>query len=350
VLKEGGFVGVTVRVRDGNRTIHARAGEAELDTGRPVPYGANLRVGSVTKAFVATVVLQLVAEGRLSLDDTVERWLPGVVSGNGNDGGRITVRNLLQHTSGVYNYTRDRDLFPAVYSAQGYHRHRFRHYTAEELVAASVRHPPDLPPGTAHRYSNTNYVLAGMVIERVTGRTWRAEVRDRIIRPLRLTGTSLPGDDPALPVPHARGHHRFAEDGGGAWTDTTLFNGTGADASGDLVTTPRDVNRFLTALLTGRLLRPAELDEMRRTEPMPQEPGRSVGLGLETTPLSCGGFYWHHGGDALGYSSENGVTTDGRRAVTVTVNSVDEVDGQAQEAVWARMRSLIDRALCAPGP
>ncbi|GAB2610976.1 hypothetical protein GCM10027168_49840 [Streptomyces capparidis] len=213
------------------------------------------------------MLLRLVGDGGLSLDDTVERWLPGVVRGNGNDGGRITVRHLLQHTSGGYNCTRDRDLFPAVHSARRYHRHRFRHYTAEELVAASVRHPPDFPPGTAHRHSNTDYVLAGMVIERVTGRTWRAEVRDRIIRPLRLTGTSLPGDDPTPPAPHTRGHHRFAEDGGGAWTDTTLFNGTGADAAGDLVTTPRDVNRFPTALLTGRLPRPAQPDEMRRTEP-----------------------------------------------------------------------------------
>ncbi|MEU8475800.1 MULTISPECIES: serine hydrolase domain-containing protein [Streptomyces] len=344
-VHRAGAVGAAAVLDTASGTATAHSGTADTRTGRPMRPDDHYRAGSTLKTFIATVVLQLVGEGRLSLSDPVEKWLPGVVSGNGNDGRRITVRMLLQHTSGVPNVTRLPELLPALYSADGYYRNRFRHYTAEELVAAAMRHPPDFEPGTGYRYSNTGYLIAGMIIEKVTGHGWRTEVRDRLIRPLRLTGTSLPGDTPVLPAPYAHGYHSYAGGGGGP-VDTTLFNGTAADAAGDLVTTPHDVNRLFTALLTGRLLRPAELDEMRRTVPMPGEPGRSVGLGLETTPLSCGGFYWHHGGNALGYSSENGVTTDGRRAVTVATNSFDEADEARQDAADRAVKELIDNALC----
>ncbi|MEU5106298.1 serine hydrolase domain-containing protein [Streptomyces sp. NPDC021354] len=339
-----GAVGAAAVLDTPSGTVGAHAGQADLRTGAPMRADAHYRAGSTVKTFVATVALQLVGEGRLSLDDTVDRWLPGVVSGHGNDGRRITVRQLLQHTSGLRGYTSVREVFPAGYSARGYYENRFRHYTAEELVDGATRYPPNSTPGAAYRYSNTNYVVVGMIVERVTGHPWRAEVRDRIIRPLKLTGTTLPGDRPYLPAPYAHGYHTYAEDG--RRVDTTIFNSTAADASGDLVTTPHDINRFFTTLLTGRLLRPAEFAEMRRTVPIPDDPGRGAGLGLETTPLSCGGFYWHHGGNALGYSSENGVTTDGRRAVTVSTNSFDEADTARQERADKAVKALIDHALC----
>ncbi|MGC0379331.1 serine hydrolase domain-containing protein [Streptomyces sp. SAI-229] len=349
-LEEAGYVGVSVEVRDGRHRVRARAGEAEPGSGRPVPCGAALRAASTTKAVVATVVLHLIAEGRLSLDDTVERRLPGVVTGNGNDGNRVTVRHLLQHTSGIHSCTSVRDLFPAGYSARGYYDNRFRHYTAAELVAGAMRWPPRFEAGTGYAYSHTDYVLAGMITERVTGRAWRHEVRDRIIRPLALTGTSLPADDPRPPSPYAHGYHTYAEDG--RRVDTTLFDSTAADASGALVTTPEDVNRFFTALIGGRLLGPDEPAGMQRTRAVPDEPGRGYGPGLERTPLSCGGFYWHHGGNALGHAGENGVTADGRRAVTVSTNSFDTFGGERQDRIDEAMRNLIDRALCdgRPGP
>ncbi|MBI0296930.1 beta-lactamase family protein, partial [Streptomyces sp. PRKS01-29] len=142
-LEDAGFIGITVEVRDGRRRIHARAGEAELNTGRPMPYGAHYRAASVTKSFVATVVLQLVAEGRLALSDPVDRWLPGLVSGNGNDGRRITVRNLLQHTSGIHNYSYSEDTGD---SAADFERTRFDHVSPEQVVAGAMKHRPDFPP------------------------------------------------------------------------------------------------------------------------------------------------------------------------------------------------------------
>ncbi|GAB2610984.1 serine hydrolase domain-containing protein [Streptomyces capparidis] len=351
VLKEGGFVGVTVRVRDGNRTIHARAGEAELGTGRPVPHGANLRVGSVTKAFVATVVLQLVAEGRLSLDDTVERWLPGVVSGNGNDGGRVTVRNLLQHTSGIHNYGLEEDNGD---TAADFERTRFDHVDPERMVAGAMRHRPDFPPAPADdpepdwNYSNPGYILAGMIIEKATGRPWAEEVHDRIIRPLGLTGTHDPGDDPYLEPPHAHTYHLFP--GSATRTDTTARNLSWAGAAGALVGTERDVDRFFTALLGGRLLPPAQLAEMRRTVSVGEDfqlgfPGLRYGLGLMQQPLTCGGDSWGHGGDLEGFTVRPGVSEDGRRSVVVVANGTGGGDEQLLRAERT-VRSLVDRALC----
>ncbi|WP_328907586.1 beta-lactamase family protein [Streptomyces sp. NBC_00234] len=351
VLQEGGFVGISVRVRDGARTLHARAGEAELHTGRPVPRGAEFRIASVTKTFVATVMLQLAAEGSLSLDDTVEHWLPGVVKGKGNDGSRITVRNLLQHTSGLYNYGPEED---SGNTAADFERTRFDHMDPEQMIAGAVGHRPDFPPAPADdpepdwNYSNPGYVLAGMIIEKATGQPWAEEVRDRIIRPLGLTGTYSPGDDPYLKSPHAHTYHRFP--GPAGWTDTTARNTSWAGAAAALVGTERDVDRFFTALLGGRLLPPAQLAEMRRTVPVGERfdvgfPGLRYGLGLMRQPLTCGGQSWGHGGDLEGNTVRTGFTADGSRSVVVAANGTG---GEEQLLAAERaVRSLVDRALCA---
>ncbi|MGW9207008.1 serine hydrolase domain-containing protein [Embleya sp. NPDC055664] len=353
-VRAAGTIGVTVHYTarptpGGPTTVRtARSGEAELHTGRPLPPNGHYRTGSTTKTFVATVALQLVAEGRLRLDSPIETWLPGLVRGNGNDGRRITLRHLLQHTSGIPGYTALPAAVPALYSARGYLENRFRHYRAEDLVAAALTLPSRFEPGSSWAYSNTNYLLVGLIIREVTGRSWGEEVRDRIIRPLGLHDTRVPGDDPYLPRPHAQAQHTFAGDT--RPTDTTVLNHTVADASGAIHGTPSDIDRFFVALLSGRLLGPAELAEMQRTHPIPDEPGRGYGLGLESTELSCGGRYWQHGGDDLGFSSENGVTGDGSRAVLVVRNGVDENDEAGGARVDAATRALIDHALCAPDP
>ncbi|MGX7672229.1 serine hydrolase domain-containing protein [Plantactinospora sp. DSM 117369] len=338
-----GITGVQGLARDGVRDSYARAGIADLATDAPVPRDGYFRMGSNTKTFAAVLVLQLVGEGRLRLDDTVDRWLPGVVAGNGNDGRRITVRQLLQHTSGLYNYTRD---LPGLSSAEGYARHRFDHYEPEELVALAMAHPPMFAPGTSWDYSNTNYILAGMLIERVTGRSWAAELRDRILRPLRLTETSTPGDRAHLPGPHARGYQQWEP--GGPLDDTTLFNTTMAYTAGDLVSTPSDLVRFWQALQQGRLLAPAQLAEMRRTvlaETFQDFlPGARYGLGIMWAPNACGG-YWSHGGDVPGMSTVNGVTTDGRRAIVLSLTTQLAGD-EAALAVLRRADGIVADALC----
>jgi D-alanyl-D-alanine carboxypeptidase len=153
----------------------AASGLADLRTGRPMRPGLNYRVASVTKPLVATVVLQLVAEGRLSLSDTVERWLPGILP----YGDQVSIRQLLNHTSGVPEY-----LLVPLLELYGSRQGRFRSWTPRELVALVADQPPLFPPGTTYSYSNTNYVLAGLIVEAATGRTLGQELKRRIIRPL----------------------------------------------------------------------------------------------------------------------------------------------------------------------
>ncbi|MEU7905016.1 serine hydrolase domain-containing protein [Actinoplanes sp. NPDC049118] len=342
-LHDLGITGVQGLVRVGGDTTRARAGVGDLERGTPVPLDGHFRMGSNTKTFVSVVVLQLVGEGRLSLDDTVERWLPGTVAGNGNDGRRITVRNLLQHTSGLYNYTRD---IAALGSREAYLAHRFDHYDAEDLVALATKHEPDFAPGTRWDYSNTNYILAGMIIERVTGRSWATEVRARVLRPLGLRRTSEPGDRPSLPAPYAKGYQQWAP--GGALTDTTLFNPTVADAAGSLITTPTDLARFWQALQDGHLLKPRQLAQLHETVLADtfQDfiPGARYGLGIMFIPNRCGG-YWSHGGDVLGMSTANAVSTDGDRVAVLSL-STQLADEEAARAVYGRTFRLMDDVIC----
>jgi D-alanyl-D-alanine carboxypeptidase len=350
-----GAPGVLVDVRTPRRTIKVRAGYGNVTNKTPVPWNARFRIGSLTKTFVAATVLQLVGEGRLSLDTTVEELLPGVVRGNGNDGRRITVRQLLQHTSGLHNYTQD---LPVLLSLEGFQKHRFDTVTMQQAVGLALRHEPDFAPGAAWSYSNTGYMLAGMIIEAVSGRTWQEEVRRRIVRPLGLTQTVLPGTRVDIPRPHAIGYERFPGPGAtpedpkyGEAIDATLQNPSWGGPAGDMISTTRDGQRFLRALIGGKLLRPAELAEMQRTVPTNEAwqsilPGVRYGLGLMWIRNSCGGS-WSHGGDIMGFMTRNGISPDGRRSVMVTINT-DSL--QRRPGVPAPVgdvtTKLIDNALC----
>lgn len=342
-LHEWGVTGVQAMLRDGRHTTWVRAGVRDLRSGAPVPHNGYFRMGSNTKTFAAVIVLQLVAEGELSLADTVEQWLPGVVTGNGNDGSQITVRQLLQHTSGLYNYTND---VAALASADAFFADRFDTYEPEELVAIAMKHEPEFPPGEQWDYSNTNYILAGMIIEEVTGRSWSTEVYHRITRPLGLRQTYSPGAWPFLRRPHATGYHQFEPDG--QLLDTTAFNPTVAYAAGDLVTTAADLTRFWQALFGGELLPTAQQAELESTVLAGtfQDiwPGARYGLGVMWLPDGCGG-HWSHGGDVPGMSTVNGVTPDGDRAAVISL-STQFADDEQLIAVYQRSEALIEDSLC----
>ncbi|MFD7459281.1 MULTISPECIES: serine hydrolase domain-containing protein [unclassified Streptomyces] len=344
-LRDAGVTGVAVRLETPRGVTTVRSGVGDLDSRRPVPKAGYVRFGSTTKTFVATVALQLVGEKRLSLDQTVEQLLPGVVSGAGNDGRTITVRDLLQHTSGLPDYVYD--VFPEP-SAQTYFANRWRSYRPEQLVALAMRHEPAFPAGTRWAYSNTNYVLAAMIIEKVTGRTWEQQVHERILSPLGLRQTDTPGTDPFLPHPHASNYQQFAVDG--PLADTTIpYRPFDSGADGSMTGTARDLNRFFAALAGGKLLERAELAVMRATVPVPQDSGHpagtEAGLGLFFTPLSCGSGYIGHGGSGFGYVIRSATTTDGRRTVTVSAHS-RSADPQSAARQEDALNDLIDHALC----
>lgn len=339
-----GVTGVQARlVTSDGRNLTATSGVADLTDRRPVPQDGHFRIASVTKAFVATVILQLSGDHSLSLDDSVERWLPGVVSGNGNDGRAITIRQLLQHTSGIH------DDYPDYTSAEDFYRHRYDTYTPEQTVARAMRHRPDFQPGKHWRYGNTGYVLLGLIIERVTGHPWHEEVRDRIVRPLGLDHTFWPGTSPTLPQPHAETYQRFKADE--PLVDVTEQVGSGTNGEAGLVSTTADLNRFFRALLGGRFLPPAQLTHMKRTIRVSKEfkqfmPGARDGLGLFSRPLSCGGVYWGHEGGDSGWISAAGVTADGRRSVTVSLSGVLTDSADDVLRVAQAESKLIDDALC----
>jgi D-alanyl-D-alanine carboxypeptidase len=327
-----GAPGALAEVTDGHRRTVLTSGTADPATGAPVPPASRFRIGSMTKMFVATVMLQLAAEHRVALDAPVARYLPGLIRGHGNDGRAITVRELLQHTSGLPDYL-------DYLSPQQVVAHPLTHYDPRQLLALALAHPPLFRPGTSWSYSNTNYVVAGMLIEKVTGHPYGAEIGRRIIRPLGLRGTSVPVDRPVIPGPHP---HGYARPGSSGLVDVTRVNPSVAGASGAMVSTGTDMNRFLAALLGGRLLPPAELRAMMTTRPEGDSSGDAYGLGLQSTPLPCGGRYWGHDGGILGFETMSGATTGGRQ-VTVMAN-LDPGETGAQNTDLQR---AVATALCA---
>ncbi|MGW7096257.1 serine hydrolase domain-containing protein [Streptomyces sp. NPDC054874] len=316
----------TVQDRN-NRTRTYTAGVGDLTTGAPVPVDGQVRIGSNTKSFVAVVVLQLVAERRVSLDAFVDTYLPGLVRGRGIDGRRITVRHLLQHTSGLPEYT----------SHLG---DDARYYDPRELLATALRHPADSDPGKTWKYSNTNYVLAGLIVQKVTGHTLADEIDRRVIQRIGLRHTYFPAPGEAtVREPHPRGYHRGPD---GPLRDITEMDPSWAWAAGQMISTNSDLNRFFGALLTGRLLPAAQLARMRSTVPAEATfgPGARYGLGLVSRPLPCGGLSWGHGGSFPGYETRGGVTTDGRAAhITVT----EQLTGETARRTLER---AVDTALC----
>lgn len=198
VQRSGDIPGLVADFDDNGREIRARDGVARLGGKQKMPWNGEFRIASTTKTFVATVALQLVDEGKLSLDDTVEKWLPGLIKGNGNDGSKITVRELLGQTSGLYNYLEDPDLLGDL--AQNIDKYRYDVTPPEEWVRIAMKHRPEFAPGTQWKYSNTNYVVAAMIIQRVTGQPWDVEVEHRIIAPLSLRHTYSTGGNPSRPA------------------------------------------------------------------------------------------------------------------------------------------------------
>jgi len=312
-----GVPGVTVTARDRRGDWSATAGVGDLGTGTPRSPQDHYRVGSITKTFVATVLLQLEAEGRLSLDDTVEKWLPGLVRGNGHDGRAITLRQLLNHTSGVFSYGDDRGFKETYMLKDGFLKHRYDRRTPQDLIAIAMSHRPRFVPGTSWSYSNTNYALAALVIEKATGHAYGVEVHRRIVAPLGLKGTQAPGTSPTLPTPSGRAYSKLAETTTGPTYDVTELNPALAFGSGDIVSTSADLGRFYSALLRGRLLPPAQLKEMKTTVPETAIPNAQYGLGLGDVTLSCGVHVWGHTGDIHGSSSMAVTTADGRHTLAV---------------------------------
>ncbi|MGC7098448.1 serine hydrolase domain-containing protein [Amycolatopsis lurida] len=310
-----GAPGAEAVVREQDELWGVTSGTKVLGQNRPFGPDDQIRAGSLTKPFTAAMVLQLVAEGRVDLDASVETYLPGVVRGNGYDGNRISVRQLLNHTSGVADY---------LWLGGGLNPiEQLRPHTLAEVAGWGLAQPPLFEPGAGYQYSNTNFILAGMIIEKVTGNTYDRELADRITTPLGLTKTYLPKPgDKTLPAGHARGYV-----GRYLYVDfTELIEPSVGLSGGGLVTSGADATRFFQALAAGEVVPPAQLAEM--FQPVEGGPAYGYGLGVERFQLPCGGEAWGHYGLWPGYQSVAAATADGRAAF-VAGNVINNLAGES---------------------
>lgn len=321
--------GALAEVRDERGVWRGSSGVAVRGSSRPVPVESRFRAGSITKTFLATVVLQLVDEGSLQLDDPVEKWLPGLVP----NGQNITVKQLLNHTSGLYDFLRTLTRPPEP----GFLDYRWRTWTAEEQIRRALAHPPVFKiPGSQYSYSNTNYALLGEIVEKVTGESYGDQIERRVIRPLRLHGTEMPGTDPRIRGPHPHGYVPIKFADGDQMVDLTVINPSLFGAGGEIISTTKDLNRFFAALLDGTLL-PKHLLEAMKT---PGTEKKKYGLGLAWRDTPCGIRVYGNDGDALAYNAWSFSTEDGKRQVTLAFtpafrNDPDDV-----------AKAFVDKAIC----
>ncbi|MPY90870.1 MAG: serine hydrolase [Luteitalea sp.] len=306
-ITDAGMPGVLARVSDETTTWRGASGIADIDTARPMRPDFPFRIGSITKTFVATIVLQHVAEGRIGLDDPVALHLPDVLPAA--LGEAVTVRMLLNHTSGIPDY--DSILWMENADLE---RHRFALFAPIELIEAALTEEPGVP-GQAWAYSNTNYILLGMLVERVSGHSVQFDMIQRIIRPLQLRGTWFPYLSPYILAPHSESYVPVGTPER-PLVDFSVYTPTVFGAAGAMVSTAQDLERFFRALLTGELLPPEQLQAMQTT--VSTDFGLEYGLGLVKFSL-CDTF-WGHDGVVWGQQSISFTRADGQRHVTLSTN------------------------------
>ncbi len=332
-----GAPGVFARVADtSGHSGTVSVGTGDIATGSPVNPNGDFRVGSVTKTFTSVLVLQLVAQHKVNLDTAATRYLPhGVLPANSV----ITVRQLLNHTSGLYDYTNDLLTGDTV---TGYQKFRYQTYKPQALVADALKHGQQFKPGSQYSYSNTNFVVLGMLVEHITGKPYAQVLKERILAPLKLTHTEFVVPRTTIDWPHAIGY--LTQDD----RSKPLFDATNQTASwlwsaGALISSTSDLNRFLQALTTGHLLPRAQLAQMETMETVTAT--SQYGLGLRQYDLSCGTKVIGHDGIIEGYQTYTYSTKDGSRQVTISANASNNAD------VFAAERRALDPVFCGrPAP
>ncbi|WP_228780341.1 serine hydrolase domain-containing protein [Nocardia cyriacigeorgica] len=326
-IAESGFVGVSVRVNDERGEWVGTAGTAELGGSAKPPVDGHVRIASNTKTFTAALVLHMVAEGAIELDRPVADYLTEF----GLDP-RITVRMLLQHTSGIFNFTGE--LYddgtvvlgipaPGTPAGEQWVAHRFTTHRPRDLVELALSKPVRFAPGTGWSYSNTNYALARLLIEKVTGRPFAEQMRERILDPLGLSGTVVPETSPEIPEPHAHAYYRCLENDEETIVDVTRHNPSWNPCGGDMISTTRDLHIFLSALLRGRLL-PAELLAQMCAPHPTGIPTMDYGLGVFVRDLPGAGVLITHNGAHAGYATLMYSTPDGATTMTAALTCVDD--------------------------
>ncbi|MFJ7078553.1 serine hydrolase domain-containing protein [Streptomyces sp. NPDC098781] len=337
VLQEAvaqGAPGALVRVDDGERSYRLVTGEADTAAGTRMDTGRRFRVGSVTKTFSSVVLMQLVGEGRVDLDAPANSYLPRPVLDS-----RITVRHLLSHRSGLWDYTNA--MFAST--VPGFEAVRNKVFRYEDLIALSTAHALTNTPGAAYSYSNTNFVVVGQIIEHVTGTPLANQYQQRIFTPLKLRNTSYVHPSTVIGGSFARGYLR-PDDASEPLVDSTEQTVSWAQSAGAVVSTAEDLNRFFSALVTGGLVRADLLEQMMTVIPVDAAQTQFYGLGLRARKLSCGVTVYGHTGTVQGYYTYAFTTADGERSMTALANTSNNPE------VNATLGGSLDAAFCGTPP
>lgn len=303
-------------------------------SGARMDIDSRFRIGSVSKTFSAVVLLQLVQEGKLGLDEPVNTYLPGLLPDD-----RITVRHLLTHRSGLADYTNA--MFE--HTVPGFESVRNRVFSYQELVDLSLSEPRTTQPGVSYQYSNANFVVVGMLIEKLTGRPVADAYERRIFKPLKLRKTSYVHPDVRIKGGHVRGYLHPDEEGG-ALVDSTEQTVSWAQSAGAVISSPADLNTFTSALTRGRLLSPAMMEAMTTVTPTDATNTRFYGLGLRRYNLSCGTQVYGHTGTVQGFYTYAFSTRDGRRSLSAMANTSNH--GAANTALGG----TLEAAFCGKKP
>ncbi|MET7288886.1 serine hydrolase domain-containing protein [Streptomyces sp. NPDC005573] len=324
-VRSQGAPGALARIDDHGTVYRLSRGTDDRGTGRAMSSLDRFRIGSVTKSFSAVVLLQLADEHKLDLDASVNRYLPQLLPDD-----RITVRQVLSHRSGLYDFTDD--LF--AQSVSGFEAVRNKVFTYRQLVALSLKKPRTNAPGAAYSYSNTNFVVAGLLIEKLTGASVRTAYENRVIKPLKLADTFYVHPDTAIPGRYARGYLTPDRAGAGL-VDATSQTVSWAQSAGALISSAKDLNTFYSALVRGKLLSSARLAEMERFTKVNST--TAYGLGLRRRDLSCGVSVYGHTGAVQGYYTYAFTTKDGGRSMTAAVNTSN--NGQVLDTLAGTLES-----------
>ncbi|MFJ6718339.1 MULTISPECIES: beta-lactamase family protein [unclassified Streptomyces] len=329
-----GAPGAMVRLTGPSGVRTQAVGVQDRDTGAPMDVNARFRIGSVTKTFSTVVLLQMVNEGKIGLDVPVDHYLPGLLPDD-----RITVRHLLTHRSGLADYTNT--MFDRT--VPGFEAVRNKVFGYRDLVDLSLREPRTAEPGAAYQYSNTNFVVVGMLIERAGGHPVAVEYERRIIKPLKLKNTSYVHPRTEIKGPHAHGYLHPDEEAA-PLVDSTEQTVSWAQSAGAMISNAADLNTFVSALLGGRLLPARTLDDMLKMTPTDASNTRFYGLGLRRYDLSCGTSVYGHTGTVQGFYTYAFATRDGGRTLAAMANTSNR--GQANTALGG----TLEAAFCGKPP
>ncbi|MET9955685.1 serine hydrolase domain-containing protein [Streptomyces sp. NPDC006339] len=306
-----------VRIGGTEGVWQGAAGVRDLESRGPADPSARFRAGSVTKVFTAATVLGLAAEGRIDLDRSARSYLPELIPGRY---ATVTVRQLLNHTHGIPAAD-----FPGT-TVEEWYAHRFDVHRPEDIVRSATAKPREFRPGTRQHYLNIGYTIAGLIVERVTGDSFERQVERRILRPLGLRDTYLPGGDPRIAGPYNHGYQTMRlDDGTTGLRDVSVWGTTDGWAAGDLISTTADLERFTRALFAGAVVRGPLLEEMFTLPKVPDfktgDPAAySVGLSMKRLG---GREVWGKTGGRWGYNAAIASTRRGERTLVYSVNSTD---------------------------